>query len=179
MVRTNKPTGLFMKRYSHGSPHTSMNWDDLWTSARAFEHKVLKATATESGKTVIGAQAGGEYHARQGANYFSYSTSASSQANIIFPRLHIPIMAWLVDKRILAGGVAMLAVGIALSALFSSSMPAGQSGMTEEETLDLLIAQQELQDYSILSGILIAVGFMLVLISFGAIKRRRKGSKIQ
>lgn len=88
-------------------------------------------------------------------------------------------MAWLVDKRILAGGVAMLVVGVALSALFSSSMPAGQSGMTEEETLDLLIAQQELQDYSILSGILIAVGFMLVLISFGAIKRRKKGSKVQ
>ena len=155
------------------------NWGEPETPAQAFERKMPKATAKENGKTVIGARTVGGRRAEQGADYTSHSTPAGNQANIIFPRLHIPIMAWLVDKRILAGGVAMLAVGIALSALFSSSMPAGQSGMTEEETLDLLIAQQELQDYSILSGILIAVGFMLVLISFGAIKRRKKGSKVQ
>ena len=80
----------------------------------------------------------------------------------------------LVDKRILAGGLALLVVGIALTVSISSNMPAGQSGMTEEEVVELLIAQQEIQDYSTLSGILIAVGFLLVLISFGA--RRRKGS---
>ena len=53
-------------------------------------------------------------------------------------------------------------------------MPAGQAGMTEDEILDLMIAQQETQDYNTLSGILIGIGFLLVLISFGA--RRRKGS---
>jgi hypothetical protein len=53
-------------------------------------------------------------------------------------------------------------------------MPAGQTGMTEEEIIDLMIAQQETQDYNTLSGILIGIGFLLVLISFGA--RRKKDS---
>ncbi len=68
----------------------------------------------------------------------------------------------------------MLIVGIVLSVIISASMPAGQVGMTEDEILDLMIAQQETQDYNTLSGILIGIGFLLVLISFGA--RRRKGS---
>ena len=68
----------------------------------------------------------------------------------------------------------MVIVGIILSISISASMPAGQVGMTEEEIIDLLIAQQEIQDYNTLSGILIGVGFLLVLISFGA--RRKKGS---
>ncbi|NND87013.1 MAG: hypothetical protein HKM23_06810 [Nitrosopumilus sp.] len=80
----------------------------------------------------------------------------------------------LVDKKILGGGLAMVAVGIALTIIVGSSMPAGQSGMTEEEIIDLMNAQQETQDYNTLSGILIGVGFLLVLISFGA--RRRKGT---
>ena len=87
-------------------------------------------------------------------------------------------MALQVDRRILAGGGAMLVVGITLTALFGTSMPIGHTGMTEEETLDLLVAQQEIEDYRVLSGILIAVGFMLVIISFGASrKRRRKNSR--
>ena len=80
----------------------------------------------------------------------------------------------LVDKRILAGGIAMLAVGLALTLALTSAMPIGQAGMTEEEAMDLLIAQQENEDYTTLSGMLIGVGFLLILISFGA--RRRKGS---
>ncbi len=79
----------------------------------------------------------------------------------------------LVDKRMLAGGLVMLIVGIILTVSISSSMPAGQTGMTEEEAFDLMTAQQEIQDYNTLSGILIGIGFLLVLISFGA---RRKGS---
>ena len=89
------------------------------------------------------------------------------------------IVSLLIDKKILTGGIAMLAVGIALSALFSVSMPVGQSGMTEDEALDLIMAQQELEDYSILAGILVAVGFMLILISFGARRKRRRGNKIK
>jgi hypothetical protein len=46
--------------------------------------------------------------------------------------------------------------------------------MTEEEAIDLAIAQQESQDLNTLSGILIGIGFLLVLISFGA--RRKKDS---
>ncbi len=80
----------------------------------------------------------------------------------------------LVNKKILAGGLAMLIVGIALSVNISATMPAGQAGMTEEEIIDLMIAQQETQDYNTLSGILIGIGFLLILISFGA--RRKKDS---
>ena len=80
----------------------------------------------------------------------------------------------LVDKKLLFGGLAMLAVGLALTISISGTMPIGQAGMTEEEVIELMIAQQEVEDYGTLSGILIGVGFLLVLISFGA--RRRKGS---
>lgn len=80
----------------------------------------------------------------------------------------------LVDKKILAGGLAMIIVGIILVVNISATMPTGQAGMTEEEVVDLLIAQQENQDYNTLAGILIGIGFLLVLISFGA--RRKKDS---
>ena len=68
----------------------------------------------------------------------------------------------------------MLIVGITLTVIISATMPAGQVGMTEEEIFDLMVAQQETQDYNTMSGILIGIGFLLVLISFGA--RRKKGS---
>ena len=74
----------------------------------------------------------------------------------------------------LIGGLAMIIVGIVLTVNINAAMPIGQAGMTEEETFDLMIAQQENQDYTTLSGILIGVGFLLVLISFGA--RRKKGN---
>ncbi len=68
----------------------------------------------------------------------------------------------------------MMIVGIILTVNISATMPAGQTGMTEEEIFDLMVAQQETQDYNTLSGILIGIGFLLVLISFGA--RRKKDS---
>ena len=68
----------------------------------------------------------------------------------------------------------MLIVGMTLTVSISASMPAGQTGMTEEEVIDLMRAQQETQDYNTLSGILMGIGFLLVLISFGA--RRKKGT---
>ena len=85
-------------------------------------------------------------------------------------------MAILVDKKMLAGGIAMLAVGIAISALLNASVPLGESGMTEDEAAELLIKQQENRDMNTLAGILIGVGFLLVLISFGA-RRRMGGAK--
>lgn len=81
----------------------------------------------------------------------------------------------LVDKRILVGGIALIVAGVVLTTTVSASMPIGHTGMTEEETIDLLIAQQEIEDYNTLSGILVGVGFLLVLISFGA--RRRNNAK--
>ncbi len=83
----------------------------------------------------------------------------------------------LVDKKILSGGLAMLIVGIILSLYLSSVISLGTSGMTEEETLDLLIRQQENQDMNNLSGILMGIGFLLVLISFGARRKRKGGVK--
>ncbi len=85
----------------------------------------------------------------------------------------------LVNKKILAGGLAMLIVGIALSVNISATMPAGQAGMTEEEIIDLMIAQQETQDYNTLSGILIGIGFLLVLVSFGARRKKDSAKKVE
>ncbi len=83
----------------------------------------------------------------------------------------------LIDKRILAGGLAMLVVGFSLSVSVSSSVPVGTTGMTEEETLELLLKQQENEDMNTLAGILIGVGFLLVLVSFGARRKRKGGPK--
>ena len=84
----------------------------------------------------------------------------------------------LVDKKILSGGLAMVVVGITISLYLNSVVPIGTSGMSEEETLDLLTKQQENQDVSALAGILIGIGFLLVLISFGARRKRKGGEKI-
>jgi len=83
----------------------------------------------------------------------------------------------LFDKKILVGGIIMLAVGISISLYLISILPVGTPGMSEEETIDLLIAQQENQDYNTLAGILIGIGFMLILISFGARRKRKDGAK--
>ena len=68
----------------------------------------------------------------------------------------------------------MLVVGTVLLIVISSSVPAGQSGMSEEEILDLLTKEQENKDMNTLASILTGVGFLLVLISFGA-RRKNKG----
>ena len=81
----------------------------------------------------------------------------------------------LVDKKILSGGIAMLAVGGAILIYLNLSIPAGQAGMTEEEIIDLMVREQENRDMNTLAGILSGVGFLLILISFGA-RRRSKGS---
>ncbi len=83
----------------------------------------------------------------------------------------------LVDKKILSGGLVMIIVGIVLSLYLSSVLSVGTSGMTEEETLDLLTRQQENQGMNNLSGILMGIGFLLVLISFGARRKRKGGVK--
>ncbi len=69
----------------------------------------------------------------------------------------------------------MLIVGMVLLASVNSSIPAGKSGMTEEEIIDLVTKEQENKDMNTLASILSGVGFLLVLISFGA-RRKSKGS---
>lgn len=81
----------------------------------------------------------------------------------------------LIDKKIFAAGIAMVIVGVIIVVNLNATMPAGQSGMSEEEIVDLLTKQQENQDMTALAGILIGVGFLLILISFGA-RRKNKGN---
>lgn len=81
----------------------------------------------------------------------------------------------IVEKRLLIAGVALLVSGFILSAVIALNAPVGQTGMTEDEVLDLMEMQQQNDDMGILAGILVGVGFLLALISFGA--RRRSGGK--
>jgi len=77
----------------------------------------------------------------------------------------------------LAGGMLMIIVGLVLTININAAIPVGQAGMTEEEVIDLLIAEQENEDYNTLAGILFGLGFLLVLISFGARKKKGKPTK--
>ncbi len=81
----------------------------------------------------------------------------------------------LVDKKLLVSGIVMVAFGLTITVYLDATIPTGRSGMTEEETFDLLTAQQQNQDMRILSGIIAGVGFLLILISFGARKKRKEG----
>jgi len=80
----------------------------------------------------------------------------------------------LVDKKLLSAGIVMLIVGVVIMIYLNMILPLGHTGMTEEEIIDLMTRQQEIQDKNTLAGILIGIGFLLILISFGA--RKRKGS---
>ena len=83
----------------------------------------------------------------------------------------------LVNKKMLVGGMLMIIVGLVLTISINDAVPVGQAGMTEEEVIDLLIAEQENEDYNTLAGILFGLGFLLVLISFGARKKKGKPAK--
>ena len=71
----------------------------------------------------------------------------------------------------------MIIFGVVITFYLTETSPVGRAGMTEDQTLDLLIAEQENSDYRTLSGILIGIGFLLVLISFGARRKRGTGAK--
>jgi len=80
----------------------------------------------------------------------------------------------LIDRRMLIGGVIMVVIGITISWYLTESVPIGKADMTEDEKLNLILAERENSDYRLLSGILIGFGFLLILVSFGA-RRKRKG----
>ena len=71
-------------------------------------------------------------------------------------------------------GIIMIIAGTVILLHLTEITPIGKTGMTEDEKLNLLLAELENSDYRTLSGILIGFGFLLVLISFGA-RRKRKG----
>ena len=80
----------------------------------------------------------------------------------------------------LVGGTIMIVVGITISWYLTESVPIGKADMTEDEKLNLILAERENSDYRLLSGILVGFGFLLILISFGARRRRKGGAeKIQ
>jgi len=87
------------------------------------------------------------------------------------------VIRLLIDKRMMIVGVIMIILGIAILLYLTESAPIGKSGMTEDEKLNLLLAEQENSDYRTLVGILIGFGFLLVLISFGARRKRKGGAK--
>ena len=74
-------------------------------------------------------------------------------------------------------GIVMIIAGIVILSYLTEVTPIGKTGMTEDEKLNLLLAERENSDYRTLSGILIGFGFLLILISFGARKKREGGAK--
>ena len=74
-------------------------------------------------------------------------------------------------------GVIMIIVGTIILLYLTETTPVGKAGMTEDEKINLLLAELENSDYRTLSGILIGFGFLLVLISFGARQKRKGGAK--
>jgi len=74
-------------------------------------------------------------------------------------------------------GIIMIIVGTVILLHLTEITPIGKTGMTEDEKLNLLLAERENSDYRTLSGILIGIGFLLVLISFGARRKRKDGAK--
>ena len=83
----------------------------------------------------------------------------------------------LIDKKIMASGILMIGVGIIITSYLNFTTPMGEASMTEDEVLDFLMAERENADYKTLSGILIGIGFLLLLISFGARRKRGTGAK--
>ena len=71
----------------------------------------------------------------------------------------------------------MIITGTVILFYLTEITPIGKVGMTEGEKLNLQLAELENSDYRTLSGILIGFGFLLVLISFGARRRRESGAK--
>jgi len=74
-------------------------------------------------------------------------------------------------------GIIMIIAGTVILLYLTEITPIGKTGMTEDEKINLLLAERENSDYRTLSGILIGIGFLLVLISFGARRKRKGGAK--
>jgi len=83
----------------------------------------------------------------------------------------------LIDKRMMVIGMVMIISGFSISWYLTESTPVGKTGMTEDEKLNLLITERENSDYRLLSGILIGFGFLVLLVSFGARRKRKGGTK--
>jgi len=83
----------------------------------------------------------------------------------------------LIDKRLLIAGAVMIVVGFTISWYLAESVPIGKADMTDDEKLNLILAERENSDFRLLSGLLVGFGFLLILISFGARRKRKGGAK--
>jgi len=83
-----------------------------------------------------------------------------------------------VDKRIFSLGIALLISGIIIRLYLNSTYPVGRSGMSEQETLLLLQNQATNQALSELFSIIAALGFFILLISFGLKRKKGDAGKI-
>ena len=83
----------------------------------------------------------------------------------------------LIDKKMLIAGIIMISIGTTISWYLTESAPIGKADMTDDEKLELILAERENSDYRLLSGILIGFGFLLILISFGARQKRKGGAE--
>jgi len=80
----------------------------------------------------------------------------------------------LIVKRMIIVCIVMIIAGFAILLYLTEVTPLGTAGLSDDENINLLLAERENSDYRTLSGILIGFGFLLMLISFGA-RRKRKG----
>ena len=85
----------------------------------------------------------------------------------------------LVDMRLLIFGLVLLAIGISLLAYTNTTVPTGNLEMTEEEIFELFLKEQEHKDTNTIASLFAGIGFILVLISFGARRKRKSGSNIK
>lgn len=82
------------------------------------------------------------------------------------------------DKRIFTAGVALLAAGIVIRLYLNSTYPVGRSGMSEADAALLLQAQATNHALSDLFSIIAAIGFFILLISFGLKRKKGDAGKI-
>ncbi len=67
----------------------------------------------------------------------------------------------------MGAGAAMLVIGTVFVAYLGAEAPAGRQGMTDAEIAELLLDERENGNMVILASMLIGVGFLLMLVSFG------------
>lgn len=83
-----------------------------------------------------------------------------------------------IDAKLAIGGAIMIAAGIGLSMYLDSNTPVGMHGMTDDEIDDLLLDQRISGDVGNLVAVLLGVGLLLLLLSFGT-KIPKRGSKVK
>ena len=78
------------------------------------------------------------------------------------------------DKRIFFAGVAMFAGGLFFLAYLSNTEPTEKPGMTEQETQAFYNSEAMNTNLSMLSQVLSAIGFVMLLVGIG-LKPKNKG----